>query len=197
MVLRFLLRVALAGLIFAVTGCHRQSVDVRVSPDADRYERRTPISPEQFRAPCEELIFAVDAPVGYAMARRRPLRGYAVHARLRWNSALRPLLDHFDSLSAQHNRAEVTVQEFDEREAELLAVAQELKAQKLQLDADLDEYESAKEALTQAPEEPTADLSQARARMQEAGARIEQVIRRAGRRIGRLDAHPAGSGSGG
>lgn len=184
---RLLLCLVPAVLILAVGGCQGERVRLGVSPDGDRHEWRSPIAAEQFSAPCVGLLYEIEAPVGYSMARHQPLQGFAVNARVRWNAAVRPLPAHFDELCARHNRAEITVQEFDERKAELLAVVRDVKALKPELDAALDECESAERALAPAPNDPEgsseADPAKAAADMDRLRAGAEEIIKRAEQRV--------------
>lgn len=138
---------AAALLVLLFAGCHRGEVRLRLSPKADDYEWRPLISAEQFSAPCRKLFYIVVPPVGYAEARRHPLEGHALGARMRWNSIARALCEQFDELRVKHNEARITIREFDVRRSELTGALKGLTGRKAELDGELEKYRAAQESL--------------------------------------------------
>jgi hypothetical protein len=88
--------------------------------------------------PCRDLLYTVQAPIGYSMARRQPMLGFVINCRARWDETVRPLCNHFEELGRLHNRGEITVKEFEDRKAELTAGLRALAAQRAHLDMLLD-----------------------------------------------------------
>ncbi|KPK62252.1 MAG: hypothetical protein AMK73_06455 [Planctomycetes bacterium SM23_32] len=193
---RFTAAGALAAVL-AVLGCHDGQVRLPVGPHADRYEWRDPVSAQQFRAPLEELLYAVNGPGGYAKA-IQPVEGFVVSVRSRWNRLVEPLRACFDELSRQHNEARVTAAQFDERAASLLAVVHELSQQRSRLDAAVAQYESGRQALSAAIAGPVQGRGPAERRanqsMAQARARAEQTLSGAAELVSHVAPLPAADG---
>ena len=172
---------ALAFFALLFAGCHAGEVRLHVSPESSRHQWRKLLAAEEFSAPVRNLFYAVEPPVGYAQARLHPLEGYALSARMSWNAVVRSLLDRFDELRVQHNEARITVQEFDQRHDDLLAITSELTAKKAKLDAALEEYSAAKEKLAAGSQRQGESTSQAasegRKRMEQVQAAGDQIIK--------------------
>lgn len=171
-----------AALVLALllTGCHGGQVRLRVSPDSRRHEWRDVISADQFTAPCRKVFYVVEPRVGYAEARRHPLEGYALSARMRWNKITAALCDHFDELRRQHNAASITIQEFDERLTMLQDVLKELSEKKAGLDAAIEQHEAAAQSLEAASsgqgEKVLEQAHQATAQIEDARTRGDAII---------------------
>jgi len=110
-------------LVASLPGCRGDKVQLVSGPGSDRQEWRQPLSPDEFCRPADALLYAIEAPVGYAQARQKPLDSFALNAKLRWDDSVRPLIRFFRDLCDEHNQARVTAQAFAEREGVLLETA--------------------------------------------------------------------------
>ncbi len=171
---------ALAFVAVLAGACHSGQVRLLATRGSTSHQWRNAISAEQFSAPVRKLFYTVAPPMGYAEARLHPLEGQVLTARVRWNAAIRSLLDRFDELRMQHNQALITASEFDERHRRLLAVAADLAGKKTQLDAALEQYSAAKDALDAAllrdEQEQPQNAAAARAKMDEAAAAANAIV---------------------
>ncbi len=179
---RFAARAALVLCALACAGCHRGMVRLETMPGSGTYEWRDPLTAEGFRKPCAELPYEIETPVGYAQARKDPLVGFAVNARMQWNDTVKPVLIHFDDLCKRYNAALVTLSEFDAREGELVGAALDLSTWREALSAALLKYEGAQEVQQTAEREgaeATDETRRAATDMDAAKESVEGLIKRA------------------
>ena len=167
--------IAMALSMLAVTGCHRGLIRLREAPGSDRHVWRAPLDVQQFASPCEDLFYVVEPPIGYSMARHRPLKGFTLQAKARWTTAVMPLSSLFESLAGRHNRAELSVQEFETARAQLLEATARLAEKKAALDAVLEQYDAARAAAA-LPDANAVQKERAEEHMQDARSRAETLI---------------------
>jgi hypothetical protein len=136
--------------------------------------------------PARELLYHIDAPLGYARGYCRPLEGFAFNARVRWNVTVRPLGDNLRRLAERHNEAEVTLVEFEGRQRELLIALQRLTVLRGELDQALQDYQRARETSDAEPAKPRPDR-RAEAALERAAAVVERLV------IQNVRGGPAGS----
>jgi hypothetical protein len=185
-------------LAISAAGCHEGQVRLPLSRGGHRFEWQDRLDAEQFRSPVTDLLFVVEAPVGYPAARLQPLEGFLSDAKLRWNDAVAPLYGHFELLRRQHDEARVNIQEFNQRHQELLSVVQLLQQDRADLMKALAAcLAAAQSSATEAPG-PSDGGGPAAAEMAAARAAAEAVIQRAGQRVSSLGAAepPAGGAAG-
>ncbi|MHC5035003.1 MAG: hypothetical protein ACYTFZ_08195 [Planctomycetota bacterium] len=163
---------ALAIGILSSTGCHKGQVRLQVDPNSNRFKWCDPILAEEFTAECQGLLYVVEAPVGYAMARKQPLHGFAVNARARWDTAVEPLCERFRRLCSRHNRADITLQEFEDCRAELQTALGDLGSRRRRLDALLEALEATESALEESGQEPGAEEQHDRAALRAAARQL-------------------------
>jgi hypothetical protein len=131
--------------VLLVIGCHGEQVLMATAPTGGNYEWREPVELASVVHVAAELPVPVDRPVGYAEARQRPLSAYGIGARIRWNRAVSSLCGRYGELCAAHNNAQISVQEFEARLAELDAITQtlgELRPDFLKAVSDYDKAEA-------------------------------------------------------
>jgi len=163
-------------------GCHRGQVRLPAYPGAQRHLWRQPVALAEFRRPCEDLLYDVTAPVGYAAAVQSPPDSFAIGAMVRWNEAVSALRRHFDDLASRHNAAVLSVQEFEQRAAELSAAAGELRTLRAWLDSAL---EARRQAVAAGPESAASSAEG------EARREAEAVWGAAGQLVQELGSLPA------
>ncbi len=172
---RLLCLCVLPTVLASLSGCHGGQVKLRVVEEVESYEWRHPIPPGTMARPARELLYHIDAPLGYARGYSRPLEGFAFNARVRWNVTVRPLGDELSRLAEQHNRAEITLVEFEGRQRELLTALQRLAVLRGELDDALRDYSRARETSGADPAEPRADR-QAEAVLERATSVMDRLV---------------------
>ncbi len=143
------------------SGCHREQVRLRVASDSAGYRWRPLVSLSHLGVSCEELIFQIEPPVGYARGRLRPLEGFGFRMRTHWNQLVRPVCAMFRELRRRHNEGLTTIRRFELRKKELLTARQRLLELKERLEEALHSYQEAKEGAAPAAEELASARTQA------------------------------------
>jgi hypothetical protein len=183
-------------LVALLAGCHRGQVRLPVAEAGRRHQWRQRVEAEVLRAPYAELLYAVEAPAGYADALQNPLEGFVIRARKDWNHAVEPIGDALEELAERHNDEAVSVREYERRTGELLGAARQLRRTRTRLDAALENYRVYRRELMAARagggERPGQEARQAQDAMEGARQRAEELLAEAQRAVSAVAGRPDG-----
>jgi hypothetical protein len=183
----------------ALTGCRGHQILVPLAPTGETYEWREPVDPVAVCQPALQLTVEVDRPVGYAEARHSPLSAFGISARLRWNSTVQKLCRRLQELCVQHNAAVISVQEFDERRADLDKATVAIGALRSGFLEAVTAYDKAEALLapdvTAEERPPGVTLAVARTQMEAARERATRAITGATAALAAVDSGRPGEGA--
>jgi hypothetical protein len=149
------------------------------------------VDPASISHAAAELHVDVDRPVGYAAARQNPLGGFAMGARIRWNSLIDGLCDRFVALCAAHNAGHISVLEFEARQDELNRATAAVCAVRSSFLQALQDYEAAQAlvapGVTPGERPPGATPAFAHSLMDDSRARATMALQAASAAVKRLD----------
>jgi hypothetical protein len=169
-----------AALTAALAGCNGEKVRVPSATGAGRGEWREPADPELFTMRVEALQYEVDRPIGYAEARQRPLSGFALNAKMKWNGCADVLSRYYTALCVAHNEGRLAVEEFGRLAAGAESGLRMLSDLRPEFDAALEAHRSAGARLQERPEAPPEQVRQQVAEQMDAARRAaDEVLERA------------------
>jgi hypothetical protein len=181
----------LTALVAGVVGCNGEMVRVPTTSGSSDREWREPADPDLFTMRVAALQYDVDRPVGYAEARQRPLSGFPMNARIRWNACVDTLSRYYTALCAAHNEGRLAIDEFGSLTGDAESGLRMLSDLRPEFDAALEAYETAAARLPPRPAVPPGWLKRQVAQEMDASRRAaEDVLERAGGVAGRFAEDP-------
>jgi hypothetical protein len=183
-------------LLGATAGCHNGQVRMRLAPGSHKYVWQAPITATQCRQFYEDLTYEVKPAVGYGPGRGEEMERFSVDARLRWNDAVHPLSGLFEGLCHDHNRALISLNEFEKRKSQLTVAASALAGLKKKLNAAMDDYGKARELETAnrgaVGQKAKAAIFRAHQQMAAVSRQVDEIIKKATALVNALRGKRAG-----